>query len=62
MASCGQEPGEVRDFMPRMSLQVSFTADEAAWATQFLESGGLLEPALDGARADAGLDPAAAFF
>ena len=48
--------------MPRMSLQVSFTADEAAWATQFLESGGLLEPALDGARADAGLDPAAAFF
>ena len=45
-----------------MSLQVSFTADEAAWAMQFLESGGLLEPALDGARADAGLDPPLHFF
>ena len=33
--------------MSRMSLQVRFTADEVAWAMQFLENGGLLEPAPD---------------
>ena len=31
--------------MPRMSLEAPFTADEVAWAMQFLEGRGLLEPA-----------------
>ena len=46
IALCGQEPGDVHGFMQRITPEVVFTAADVAWAMQFLESRGLIEPAL----------------
>lgn len=46
IAPCG-EPSKVPELMLRITPAADFTADEVAWAMQFLENRGLLEPAPD---------------
>ena len=45
LAFCGQEPAELHARIRRMSFENDFAVQEVAWAMQFLESKGLLEPA-----------------